>query len=255
MVPSLFVCHGSPTLAIEENEYTRFLQGLGQQIKPEAVVIFTAHWESPTLTISSTDQAYETIYDFGGFSEELFKLTYPAKGSTTIAALLEQQFSNYGIKTKRDERRGLDHGSWVVLRRLYPQADVPVVQLSVNPYLPPQEQYKIGQAIKRLGKEDILVIGSGGTVHNLGMIRWGETTPEKWAVEFDDWLIEKVQQKNLDSLFKYEELAPHARLAVPSAEHLVPLFIALGSGSDHEVPTLLYRSYDHGTLSHICFRF
>lgn len=255
MVPSLFICHGAPTLAIDDNDYTRFLQELGRRIQPKAIVIFTAHWENEITTISFKDDVYETIYDFGGFSDELYQMKYPAKGSTKVASMVEDRFNSHGISFNRDVKRGLDHGSWVVLRLLYPDADIPVIQVSVNPYLIPKEQFKIGEALRSLGSEDILVIGSGGTSHNLGMIKWGQSTPEAWTEAFDDWLIEKLQNKQVDSLFDYQNLAPNAHLAVPRAEHFVPLFIAYGSGDDINPPKLLHRSYQFGTLSHIAFEF
>jgi 4,5-DOPA dioxygenase extradiol len=254
MVPSLFLAHGSPMLALENNEYTRFLKRLGEQIKPKAIVIFTAHWESDTLTISDVDGVYETIYDFYGFPDELYAIKYPAEGSTQYASMLEERFEKQGIKVRKDTARGLDHGSWTLLSRMYPDADIPVVQVSVNPYLSAEEQYKIGQSLKGLREEDILVIGSGVTVHNLRMINWGQTTPEPWAVEFDDWLLEKIQNKEWDSLFHYET-APNARLAVPRPEHFVPFFIAMGSGDAETEAQVIYRGYDLGTLSYLCMQF
>lgn len=255
MVQSLFLAHGAPTLALEENAYTRFLEELGRKMgKPDAVVIFTAHWISPVLSVTYRDDAYETIHDFGGFQEELYEMEYPAKGSTETASRLKNIFEQAGIPVKLDSSRGLDHGSWVVLRRMYPAADIPVVQVSVNPALPVKEQYFIGECIRQLREKDILLIGSGGTVHNLFSIEWGRRTPVSWAVEFDDWLVEKVLAKDLDALFHYDQYAPHARRAVPTPEHFIPLFIAMGSG-ERETPELLHRSYDFGSLSHICFSF
>jgi 4,5-DOPA dioxygenase extradiol len=255
MVPSLFLAHGSPMIAIENNEYTHFLKTLGQQIKPKAIVIFTAHWESDVLTISFTDEVYDTIYDFGGFPGELYSIKYPAKGSKQVASMLEERFKKQGIAVRMDTTRGLDHGSWVLLYRMYPKAEIPVVQISVNPYLSAREQFAIGQAIQGLGKEEILVIGSGATVHNLRMLIFGQKTPEPWAVEFDDWLVDKIQKKDLNSLFAYDKLAPHARLAVPRPEHFVPLLIAMGSGEPQNEAKVLHRSYDLGTLSYLCFQF
>ncbi|UOF91997.1 dioxygenase [Fodinisporobacter ferrooxydans] len=255
MVPSLFLAHGSPMLAIETNEYVDFLANLGKRLKPTAIVIFTAHWESEVLTISSTDDAYETIYDFYGFPDQLYAIKYPAKGSTRIASKLAEMFEKQGISVKKNSTRGLDHGSWTLLSRMYPDVYIPVIQLSVNPYLPASEQHKIGTAIQGLGKEDILVIGSGVTVHNLRIIKWRQTTPEPWAVEFDDWLIDVIQNRDLGSLFHYEELAPHARRAVPRAEHFVPLLIAMGSGEPQAKAKVIHRSYDLGTLSYLCFEF
>lgn len=255
MVPSLFICHGAPLLAIQDNEYTRFVQELGKRYTPNAIVIFTAHWESSIPLISYHDKVYETIYDFGGFSPELYQVKYPAKGSVATASIVEQRLKRHGIDSARDDQRGLDHGSWVVLKLLYPKANIPVVQISVNPYLPPREQYKIGEALRGLGDQDILVVGSGGTSHNLRSIQWGQSDPEAWTVAFDDWLIDTLQNRDLESLFQYEALAPHAGLAVPRAEHFVPLFITLGSGDENNQPKLLHRSYDYGTLSHIVFEF
>ncbi|WP_027415925.1 DODA-type extradiol aromatic ring-opening family dioxygenase [Aneurinibacillus terranovensis] len=255
MVPSLFLAHGSPMLAIENTEYTGFLKKFAQPIKPKAIVIFTAHWESDILTISSTEHVYETIYDFYGFPDELYSIKYQAKGSKQIASMVEERFKKHRIAARQDTARGLDHGSWTLLYRMYPEADIPVVQVSVNPYLVAEEQFKIGQALQGMGKEDILVIGSGVTVHNLRAVKWGETTPEPWAVEFDDWLIDKIQNRELPSLFHYEKEAPHARLAVPRPEHFVPLLIAMGSGNQETEAKVIHRSYDMGSLSYLCLQF
>lgn len=253
MIPALFLAHGSPMLAIEQTPYTDFLAKLGERYEPRAIVIFTAHWESETLTISSTDDVYDTIYDFGGFPDELYQVKYPARGSKAIAAMLEQKLTANGIEVRTDSVRGLDHGAWTLLHRMYPKADIPVVQVSVNPYLAPERQYRIGEAIRGLGREGILVIGSGVTVHNLRMVNWGQKTPEPWAVSFDDWLLEKLQSGDLNALFHYAEQAPYARQAVPRAEHFVPLFIAMGCGEGEA--QMIHRSYDLGTLSYMCLQF
>jgi 4,5-DOPA dioxygenase extradiol len=252
---SLFLAHGSPMNAIEDKEYTRFLEQYGKTLQPKAIVIFTAHWESEVLTISASDQTYETIYDFYGFPEELYQIKYPVKGSSDLANRLADRFSQQGIAVKMDMSRGLDHGSWTLLRRLFPNADIPVVQISVHPFLHPEDQFEIGKALRGLGNEDVLVIGSGVTVHNLRMVKWGQTTPEDWAVEFDDWLIEKMEKQDLASLFNYEELAPHTRMAVPRPEHFVPLYIAMGAADSLEGAVVIFRNYEFGTLSNICFQF
>ncbi|MCF6093775.1 dioxygenase [Microaerobacter geothermalis] len=256
MVPTLFVCHGAPSLVIEDNEYTRFLKNLAKKLnKPEAIVIFTAHWESEVMKISSLKGPYETIYDFYGFPEELYSIKYPAKGSVQLSEQLQEMFQTKGIKTVKDTQRGLDHGSWVILQLMYPEADVPVVQISVNPTLSPKEQYKIGEAIADLRDQNVLIIGSGATVHNLGTLKWDMKASEEWAVQFDDWLIDKVENWDVKSIFSYRDLAPHARLAVPREEHFVPLLITMGSGDKSRKARLLYRGYDFGTLSYICMKF
>jgi len=254
MVQSLFLAHGAPTIAIENNNYTKFLGELGESITPKAIVIFTAHWESEILTISSTDVTYNTIYDFYGFPRELYEIKYNAKGSSLIASKIEDKFKAQGIKVKKDTTRGLDHGSWTLLKHLYPNADIPVIQISVNPSLTIKEQINIGEVLKNLGGEDILVIGSGVTVHNLRLVKWDAIKTDSWAEEFDDWLIEKIKVKDLDSLIKYRELAPKANLAVPTLEHFVPLFIAMGAGNKVK-PKVLNRSYELGNLSYLCFEF
>ncbi|MBL4937108.1 dioxygenase [Clostridium sp. YIM B02515] len=255
MVPSIFVCHGGPTLAIEDNQYTSFLKNLGKSIKPKAIVIFTAHFEEEITTISSVEGTYDMIYDFYGFPKELYSMKYPANGSPELASKLQGMLKNYNIESKFDTKRGLDHGAWVILHLMYPEADIPVVQISVNPYLSMERQYEIGEAINKLKEEDILVIGSGSTVHNLRTINWEAVRPEKWAEEFDNWLIDKIEKNDLELLFKYRELAPNAERAVPREEHLVPLFIAMGSGQEGKLPKLLHKSYEFGTLSYICFEF
>ncbi|PYI52183.1 DODA-type extradiol aromatic ring-opening family dioxygenase [Paenibacillus flagellatus] len=255
MVPSLFLAHGSPMLAIEQTDYTRFLAELAGRFRPKAIVVFTAHWERPVTTVSSSDGVYDTIYDFGGFPDELYQVTYPAKGSSAVAEKVKERLRGAGIEVASDTSRGLDHGSWTLLHRMYPEADIPVVQASVNPYLPPREQYKIGEALRGLGEADVLVIGSGVTVHNLRIIKWGQKTAEPWAVEFDDWLVERMENGDLEALFDYEERAPHARLAVPRAEHFVPLYIAMGAGDPGRKPEVIHRSYDLGTLSYMCLQF
>ncbi|MCT8975254.1 dioxygenase [Clostridium sp. CX1] len=254
MISSLFLCHGGPTLVVEKNEYTNFLKDLGKKLNPKAIVIFTAHWESEITTISSLDSTYDMIYDFYGFPKELYSIKYPAQGSVDVASKLQSMLRDHGIESKLDENRGLDHGAWDVLYLMFPKADIPVIQVSVNPELSMEKQYEIGEAIRELGKEDILVIGSGSTVHNLSTVDWNSEKAEEWAVEFDNWLIEKVENNDREVLFNYRQLAPYAKLAVPREEHIVPMFIAMGSGNNHN-PKLLHQSYVYGTLSYICFEF
>lgn len=254
MVPSLFLAHGSPMIAIETTDYTKYLAELGKTLAPKAIVIFTAHWESETVTISSTDEPYETIYDFGGFPPEMYRLTYPAKGSTEIALKVGRLLAEQGMPSRLDSTRGLDHGSWTLLLRLFPKADIPVVQVSVNPYLPMERQFEIGRALNTLGAENILVIGSGATVHNLRMLSMKAET-DAWAVAFDDWLIEHMQKRDFKALARVMELAPNAKLAVPRPEHFVPLYIAMGAGTPDGEAKLLHRSYELGSLSYLAVQF
>lgn len=255
MMPSLFIAHGAPSLALEENAYTEFLQELGQTLpKPKAIVLFSAHWEATTQQVSSVAE-YETIYDFGGFQPELYQIKYPAQGHAETTAEVERLFMEAGIPVQADDIRGLDHGAWVVLRLLFPDADIPVVALSVNRYLTGEQQYQVGQALASLREQDVLVIGSGGTVHNLRRLNWGSNEIDPWALEFDNWLQDKLENWDTEFLFAYDTLAPSAQAAVPTPEHFVPLLLAMGAGDRNKQATLMFKAYQLGNLSLSCWKF
>jgi 4,5-DOPA dioxygenase extradiol len=255
MMPSLFIAHGAPTLAMEDNNYTRFLKELGKSLpQPKAIVLFTAHWESQIPLISGVQQ-YEMIYDFYGFPEEMYRMVYPAKGDPDLARKIQEAFSQQGITSQIDINRGIDHGAWVVLQLLYPQADIPVVVLSVNPGLSPGEQYHLGKALSKLREEDILIIGSGGTVHNLRAVNWRSTGVDNWALQFEEWLKDHVEKWDLPSLYGYEKKAPFAAQAVPRNEHFIPLLLAMGAADSSRHATLLYREFQYGNLSLTCWKF
>jgi 4,5-DOPA dioxygenase extradiol len=255
MISPLFVGHGSPMMAVQDSACTEFLAAYGKEAKPKAIVIFTAHWESEETTISSVSGSYDTIYDFGGFPDELYRIRYPAPGSPELARQIGERFDAAGIPHRFDEKRGLDHGSWVVLSRMFPSADIPVVQLSVNPFLPASEQFRIGTALRGLDREGVLVVGSGATVHNFRALNPRADRPDPWAVAFDDWLVARIRAKELDELFRYEELAPNAKAAVPRPEHFVPLLLAFGSADPASVAEEVHRSYEMGTLSYLSLSF
>ncbi len=259
MLPSFFIAHGAPLLAIESNEYTQFLHSLGNALpKPKAIILFSAHWESSAQKVSSVDE-FKTIYDFGGFPEALYRIKYPAKGNEIITMEVTELFTKQGVPFEVDTTRGLDHGAWVVLRMLYPNADIPVISMSVNPNLTPEEQYRIGSSLSSLREKDILIIASGGTVHNLRALRMGSDSGEidQWAFDFDKWLEQHISDWDLDSLFKYDTLAPNAEFAVPpyGNEHFIPLFYAMGAADQEKSARLLHRSYRYGNLSHSVWQF
>ncbi|OCA85095.1 dioxygenase family protein [Pseudobacillus wudalianchiensis] len=259
MMPSFFIAHGAPLLAIEDNEYTQFLTELGKTMpRPKAIVLFSAHWESPVQKVSNVE-TYSTIYDFGGFPEALYRIQYPAQGDNQVAKEIEELFTEQDILYEAETRRGLDHGAWVVLRLLYPEADVPVIAMSVNPRLTPEEQYKIGKSLAKLREQDILIVGSGGTVHNLGAVKMMSDHGEidDWALDFDEWLARHLKNWDLASLFQYNTLAPTARLAVPpyGNEHFIPIFYAMGAADDERKAELIHRSYRYGNLSHSVWQF
>lgn len=249
MMPSFFIAHGAPSLVLEDHVYSRFLkQAAAFHPKPKAIVVFSAHWENPVQTVSTAPR-HGVIYDFSGFQEELYQVTYPAEGHPLISSDIVKLLAEAGIPVQTNRDRGLDHGVWGVLKLLYPDADIPVIALSVNRNLSNVEQYRIGQALAALREKDVLVIGSGGTVHNLRQVRWGMQEAEPWAQEFDRWLEEKLTAWDTDALFRYRELAPHAERAVPTTEHFVPLLLAMGAGDRTRQARLLHRSYQHGNLS------
>ncbi len=256
MFPSFFIAHGAPSLAIEKHAYTEFLGKFLAVLpkRPRAIVIFSAHWESGVQQISAVPQ-YETIYDFGGFSEELYRITYPAKGDLPLSLDIQRLFESEGIECQLNDRRGLDHGSWTPLHIIAPNRDIPVVALSVNPRLTAEEHYRIGKALDPLRSDDVLILGSGGTVHNLRRLDWSNGEPQTWAREFDEWLAEQLETWNLDALHDFMERAPHARLAVPTPEHFVPLLLSMGAADSSKKAKLLHRIYQMGTLSLSCWKF
>ncbi|MFC5467415.1 DODA-type extradiol aromatic ring-opening family dioxygenase [Cohnella suwonensis] len=255
MIPSYFFAHGAPSLVLEQHEYTDFLKKFAaDHPKPKAIALFSAHWENREQQVSDVG-TYSTIYDFSGFQDELYAITYPAHGHAAVSEEIRRLFEETGIASVADTRRGLDHGAWAVLKLLYPDADIPVVALSVDRFLTNEQQYKIGQALSALRERDIMVIGSGGTVHNLRRLNWRAQEAEPWAVAFDDWLHDKIEAWDTDELFRYEELAPFARDAVPTNEHFIPLLLAMGAGDGSRQATLLHRSYQLGTLSLSCWEF
>lgn len=260
MMPSLFVAHGAPLLAIEDNIYTQALNQLPDLLprRPRAIVIFSAHWESPVQEVGVMD-TFPTIHDFGGFPRELYEIQYPAKGDAQIAQQTLELLQAAGVPSRMDNKRGLDHGHWVVLRLIYPHADIPVVSLSVNPQLSVQQQYAIGKALCPLRSEDVLIIGSGGTSHNFSYLDMREASGNafEWAIEFEEWLNTQVTQWNVTDLAQYRTLAPHAEKAVPlyGSEHFVPLIYAMGAADDVRSAKRLHMSFRYGSLSHTIWQF
>jgi 4,5-DOPA dioxygenase extradiol len=255
MIPSYFIAHGAPSLVLEQNAYTSFLKNFAANTtKPKAIVLFSAHWENSMQTISAVD-TYSTIYDFSGFQDELYQVTYRANGDRSLSDKIQSLFASQGIQSGVDESRGLDHGAWVVLKMIYPDADIPVVELSVNRNLTNEQQYQIGEALSELREQDVLIIGSGGTVHNLRRLNWEQEGIDDWAEKFDNWLQSKLDTWDVNALFNYRELAPCAQEAVPTNEHFIPLLLAMGTGAKNRQAKLLHRSYQYGNLSLSCWEF
>jgi 4,5-DOPA dioxygenase extradiol len=255
MLSPVFLAHGSPFTIFENSEFTKFLNRFGKQFRPKAIVIFSAHFESEITTIAATDDIHEMVYDYYGFPDAFYQVQYPARGSTIVASIVEERLRKHNIPV-RQSYRGLDHGVFPIMRHAYPEADIPIVPVSVNPFLPARQQIAIGEALQGLEKEGILVIGSGFVSHNLRVFDMDkEAPPRAWTVEFKNWIIEKVLARDIESLSRYETLAPHAAMAVPRAEHFVPLLIAMGSGAPDGEIRVLFDTIEHGTGSTLSFQF
>ncbi|WP_438433782.1 dioxygenase family protein [Gorillibacterium sp. sgz500922] len=258
MMPAYFFAHGAPSLVIEDHAYTQYLKSFASTLpaRPKGIVLFSAHYESPVQEVGAPE-TYGTVYDFSGFPDELYQMTYPAPGAPELAAEIAGLLSDANVPSRLNAVRGLDHGAWAVLKLIFPEADIPVVALSVNRHRTNREQYELGRAIGQLRERDILVIGSGGVVHNLRRISWG-AGPDAiapWALEFDRWMEERLTAWNTEELFQYEQLAPHAELAVPTNEHFIPLLLAMGSADADRQARLLHRSYQWGSLSLTAWQF
>ena len=251
-LPVLFVSHGSPMVALEADDYTRALQTWPTAIpRPAAIVVVSAHWQAPRPVRVGTSAAPATIHDFYGFPPELYVLRYAPPGAPVLAATIVEQLREAGIPAEPDSRRGLDHGAWVPLRFLYPDADVPVVAISLAAPARPQELLALGRALAPLRTEGVLIFGSGGVVHNLGRLdRRGEHAPlAPWAQAFDDWVRSRLEAKDVDAVAAYERLSPEASLAVPTSEHFDPLLVALGAAAGDGRVDDIYAGFRYGTLS------
>ena len=254
--PAVFVSHGAPTLALEQNDTVEFLKRLGGRIgRPEAILCVSAHWNTEAPAVSSAERP-ETIHDFGGFPDELYRMRYAAPGAPRLAARACELLGKAGLACTVSPERGLDHGAWVPLKLIYPEADVPVTQLSVQPLLGTEHHYRMGRALAPLRKEGVLILATGSATHNLVKIGRGEVPPA-WAKEFDEWLFRKISEGALDELLDYRRLAPHAAVAHPTEEHLLPLFVALGAGSGDAQARVrsLHRGWTWGSLSMAAYGF
>ncbi|MDF3194802.1 class III extradiol ring-cleavage dioxygenase [Pseudomonas sp. 1928-m] len=236
-LPSLFISHGSPMLALQPGASGPALARLANQLpKPRAIVLVSAHWESRELRVGSAAQP-RTWHDFGGFPAELYQVQYPAPGNPTLAAEIVQLLAAADLPAQLDAERPLDHGAWVPLSLMYPQADIPVVQVSLPSQQGPALQRKVGRALTGLRAQGVLLIGSGSITHNLGELDWhaGPDVIEPWAQAFRDWIVEKLTEQDHAALQDYRRQAPFAVRNHPGDEHLLPLFFAEAAGEQFKV--------------------
>jgi 4,5-DOPA dioxygenase extradiol len=256
-LPVLFLSHGSPMLAVEDSPAGRFLDGLGHLIpRPRAIVVASAHFASDIAAVGG-DAAPSTVHDFGGFPPALNELRYPAPGSPAVAERIVALLHRAGREVRLDATRGLDHGIWVPLLRMYPGADIPVVPLAIDPRGDAAGHHALGAALEPLRDEGVLLIGSGGFVHNLGMLSWHapDAPMPDWVRGFAQWMHARLASGDVDALLDWERRAPHARLAHPTLEHLMPLYVALGAAGRPLRSEVLHRSHEYGSLALDAFEF
>lgn len=245
-MPALFVGHGSPMNAVEDNEFSRAWSAAAKPLpRPAAILCISAHWETDGTFVSAAERP-ETIHDFGGFPEELYRVKYPAPGSPGLADLVRQTLSPAGVAASSD--RGLDHGAWSVLCRMFPGADIPVVQLSLDHTQPPAFHYGLGRELRKLRTRGVLVIGSGNIVHNLGMVEWRDTAYD-WAIEFDAAVKRLVLSGDHAPLVNYEKLGRTARRAIPTNEHFLPLLYVLALQEKGEKPGFFAEKVTLGSIA------
>ena len=255
-LPALFVSHGAPTLIISPGEARDFLGNLGKQLpRPRAVLAVSAHWESVEPTVSLA-QRPDTIHDFHGFPRELYAMQYPAPGAPELAEQTAALLSKAGLPVHTDERRGLDHGAWVPLELMYPEADIPVTQLSVQPQLDARHHYRVGAALRALRDDGVLVLASGSLTHNLRELDWsGRSATPAWVSDFSNWVAQAAARSDADMLLRYRSEAPGAARNHPTEEHFLPFFVALGAGSERTQASRMHESTTFGVLAMDVYRF
>lgn len=255
--PSIFISHGAPDLPLSPSPALNFLKTLSQQLeRPDAILVISAHWLTATPTVS-TSPRMEAIYDFWGFPKEIYQLGYSPPGAPKLAEQVIEKLHANGIQATCDTRRGLDHGAWEPLYLMYPDADIPVTQLSLQAHQGSQYHFKIGQILASLRQENILILASGTATHNLmafGSFSF-DAAPPGWVKAFDDWLASTIHRSNTEALINYRKEAPYATQNHPSEEHFLPLLVALGAGGKSPKCSQLHSSFTYGVLSMAAYAF
>jgi len=252
-MPVLFIGHGSPMNAIDDNEYRRSWQALGARFgkqlpRPRLILCISAHWLTQGWWLTAMDRP-RTIHDFGGFPQELFAQQYPAPGAPAAAREISRAMVHPPVGL--DQEWGLDHGAWSVLKPMFPQADIPVVQLSMDYARPPAEHFALGRQLKALREQGVLLVGSGNIVHNLRAMRW-DAAPDQaydWAVEFDSKIAARIDKGDLEGLADFQELGPTAQSAHPTYDHYLPLLYAAGAVDSGEPPRFFNNGYQGASIS------
>jgi 4,5-DOPA dioxygenase extradiol len=248
--PVLFVSHGAPTVALEQGGFADALSAFARSIEPpRAILVVSSHWTTPWEIGITSAARHRLIYDFSGFPDALYRLRWPAPGAPDVAARAAALLETAGFRARLDPVRGLDHGAWIPLRLAYPQADVPVAQLAL-PELEAPVLGRIGACLAPLRDDGVLLVASGGLLHNLRLVRLADPAPaaDAWAREFDAWTAARIAALDVDGLARWREDAPYASRAAPSPEHLGPVFVALGARADGDRPETIFDEIRHGNL-------
>lgn len=250
-MPVVFVSDFGPMPAVETSAYTDALARLGERLpRPRAIVVMSGHWEARGELAVTTSAHPHIIYDYYGFPQAYYEVTWPCDGAPEVAARAIALLRKAGLNARPDAERGIDHGAWCPLRRVYPKADVPVVQITVPAGDDPREIMRIGHALAPLRDEGVLLVGAGALIHNLRLVHFGgeNDRPDAWAQAFDDGLQERLDPPNSDELAAYRTLAPDGRRAAPTPEHFDPLFFVLGAAPGEPI-THLHRDIKWGNGS------
>lgn len=250
MLPTLFVSHGAPTLPLVESPARDFLAGLRASFpRPHAIVVVSAHWETERPEVSAVARN-DTIHDFYGFPRELYEMTYPAPGDPALAERILALLTEAGLGGSVDRSRGLDHGAWVPLKIAYPEADIPVLQVSVQTHLGPAHHWRLGEALAPLRSEGVLIVGSGSWTHDLRRFRGQpvDAPPPPDVTAFADWMDTAVLEGRRDDLLEYRKRAPYASANHPTEEHLLPLFAAMGAAGRGATATHAHASAMYSIL-------
>ena len=257
-LPSLFVSHGSPMTALRPGQVGLRLEALARDLPtPRAIVVASAHWLTHTPVVGAA-AAPPTVHDFGGFPPALYELRYPAPGDPALASTIHDLLAAAGFAAAVDPVRGLDHGVWVPLRLLRPQADIPVVPLSIQPRQGPAQAYALGRALAALREQGVLLLGSGSITHNLhdSQAGYGEGREAPYVKPFIGWIEQRLRANDIDALLDYRRQAPFAERAHPTDEHLLPLFFAMGAaGADELGAQRIDAGIDLGFLAMDLYRF
>lgn len=252
-MPALFIGHGSPMNAIEENAFTQSLHKLGKDLEvPKAIMVISAHWQTRGTYVHTT-QLPKTIHDFGGFPQALFDVQYPAKGSPEFAEMVGKHITS--TKVMHDNDWGLDHGAWAVLKQMYPNANIPVFQMSLDFTQGPAYHYKLAKELDALRSKGLLILGSGNIVHNLGVLDWNNPNGKgyDWAIEFDEKVKTNLISHHHAPLIDYNQLGKAAQLSVPTNEHYLPMLYAAALQQKNEALKFIYEEMQMGSISMRCF--